>query len=132
MKRIFAIATREGPSFPQTRPLFENGRSPLARLPFLETTETTTDSVRHRTGRLESKRTDRIWRVRDYGLALHMNWQGELKYCSSRCICLRPQLSSVSFNDRTADGQPHSQSLGLGRIKGLKEPVNNLRIQSRT
>jgi hypothetical protein len=60
------------------------------------------------------------------------DWQGKLKDRPWRRIRLCPKLAPVSFNDRTADRQPYAQPVRLGRIKGFKKPINNLRVQSWT
>ena len=37
----------------------------------------------------------------------------------------------MSFNNRTADRQPHSQAAKLGRVEGLEQPVDALGSLSR-
>jgi hypothetical protein len=71
-------------------------------------------------------------RVRVYGLVIRTNWQGELKDGTSGRICLYQQLSSVSFDNRTADQQSHSKALRLRRIEGLEKTVESARIQAWT
>jgi len=57
------------------------------------------------------------------------NRHRELKESATGRICLRPEPSSVSFDNRTADGQPHVQPLGLRRMKGVEKAIKTLRIQ---
>jgi hypothetical protein len=51
------------------------------------------------------------------------NRQRELKDGAPGRICFRPKTSSVSFDNRTADGQSHAQALRLRRIKGVEKTV---------
>jgi hypothetical protein len=37
----------------------------------------------------------------------------------------------VCFDNRAADRQPQAQPLRLGRIEGLEQPVETLRVQAR-
>src|ERR1700730_6773769 len=42
-----------------------------------------------------------------------------------------PYPSPVSFDDRTADRQPHAHAAGLGRVEWVEEAVKTLRAQFR-
>jgi hypothetical protein len=57
------------------------------------------------------------------------NRQSKLEEGTPGCICFRPQPSSVSLDDRTTDRQPHAQTLGFSRIKGVEKTVKALWIQ---
>src|SRR5215471_19161721 len=60
-----------------------------------------------------------------------MNRQRELKDGAPGRICLRPEQTPVSCDDRTADDQPHTQALGLGRMEGLEKSIETLGIEPR-
>src|SRR5215469_6657725 len=60
------------------------------------------------------------------------NGQRELKDCTSGRTCLRPQPSSVSFDNRTADQESHSKALRLRCIEGIEKTVESARIQACT
>src|SRR6516164_9938215 len=64
-----------------------------------------------------------LWRLFPSRDPLITNWQRELKDGSPGRICLRHQPSSVSFNNRSADRQPHAQALRLSRIKRIEKTV---------
>jgi hypothetical protein len=63
------------------------------------------------------------------GHPLTTNRQRELKDGALGRVCRSPQSSSVSFDNRTADRQPHAQALRLGRIEGVEKTIETLRIQ---
>src|SRR5918992_5349844 len=52
--------------------------------------------------------------------------QGEVKGRPVAAISRGLQPAAVSLDDRAADRQPHTHAFGLGRIKGLKEPLHAL------
>src|ERR1700747_2118211 len=90
-------------------------------------------SIRRPLAKITSNpRAGRIWRVRVYCLVIRTNWQRELKDGASGRVCLRPQPSSVSFDNRTADQQSHSKALRLRRIEGIEKTVESARIQACT
>src|SRR5215469_714497 len=60
-----------------------------------------------------------------------MNRQHELKDGALGRICRGPEPPSVSFDDRTADRQPHTQPFGLGRMEGFEKSIETLGIQPR-
>ena len=60
-----------------------------------------------------------------------MNRQQELKDGASGRICRRPEPTPVSCDDRTTDGQPHTQAFGLGRMEGFEKWIETLEIESR-
>src|SRR5262249_25031800 len=62
---------------------------------------------------------------------LATNRQGELKRRASVVICGCPQSPAVSFDNRPADCQSHAHALRLGRVEGIEETVEGLRIQAR-
>src|SRR6516225_6614541 len=60
-----------------------------------------------------------------------MNRQHELKDGASGRIWCRPEPTPVSCDDRTADGQPHTQAFGLGRMEGFEKWIETLEIEPR-
>jgi hypothetical protein len=58
--------------------------------------------------------------------------QNELKDSTLRFVRLGPQSSVVSLDDRAADRQAHTQAARLGRVEGLKQPLELRWIQPRT
>src|SRR5919109_4785926 len=58
-----------------------------------------------------------------------IGWQGELKGRTVVAISRGPQPAPVSLDDRAADRHPHTHAFGLGRIKGLEEPLHALRVK---
>src|SRR6516164_5482976 len=60
-----------------------------------------------------------------------MNRQRELKDGASGRIWCRPEPTPVSCDDRTADGQPHTQAFGLGRMEGFEKWIDILDIEPR-
>ncbi len=58
--------------------------------------------------------------------------QGKLKRRTFVEICYCPQLPAVGLYKRSADRQSHAQALRLGRIKGVEEMFQALRIKRRT
>src|ERR1700739_3525838 len=63
-----------------------------------------------------------------FGLLIR-NRQRELKDGSLGPIGLGPEPSSVTFDNRTADRQPHAKALRLSRIKRVEKTIKTLRIQ---
>src|SRR6516164_5192100 len=59
-----------------------------------------------------------------------MNRQREPKDRASGRIGHRPEPSSVSFDNRTADRQPHAHALWLGRIEGVEKTVKTFWIDT--
>src|SRR5882672_12119974 len=49
--------------------------------------------------------------------------QGELKRGTVGYVCRGPQPATVSFNDRTADREPHAHAAGFGGEEGVEQPV---------
>src|SRR5260370_16592688 len=43
-----------------------------------------------------------------------------------------PQPAAMSFDDRTADRQPHAQTAGLCRVERVEEAFETFRVQSRS
>jgi len=57
--------------------------------------------------------------------------QGEHEDGALRRVGRGPEAASVGVNNRSADGQTHAQTLWLGGVERLEEPLKPLRIQSR-
>jgi hypothetical protein len=57
---------------------------------------------------------------------LLMRGDGKLKCHSRASITRRPQFPSVSFDDRTTDGESHTHSIWLRRVKRVEKPVQPL------
>jgi hypothetical protein len=74
------------------------------------------------------------WVLDGYEAVIRLGGDRELKRDAAGHVIIstRPQLAAVRFDDRTTDAQPEPQPTWLGRIKGLKEPVDCSRCQSRT
>src|SRR5262245_18026568 len=58
--------------------------------------------------------------------------QGELTRRTFAGIRCRPQPSAMGVDNRATDRQAHTQAVRLGRIEGLEEMVQALRINPRT
>ena len=56
----------------------------------------------------------------------------EVKDGPPRHIRARPHSTAVRFDDRPADRQPQPQTVRLGRVEGLEQPLESRRRQART
>ena len=57
--------------------------------------------------------------------------QPELKYRSLEHVGRSPQLAAMGLDNGSADRQPHSDAIGLARVKGLEEAIERRRVQPR-
>jgi len=53
----------------------------------------------------------------------------KLKESTTRLAPGCPQPSTMGFDDRAADGEPHAHAVGLGRVEGFKKTRQALRAQ---
>src|SRR5580658_2356008 len=56
--------------------------------------------------------------------------QSKMKICAPPRVGGRPQTSSMSFDNRAADGQPHTGAVSLGGKEGAENLLSLLRRQS--
>src|SRR5262249_39980607 len=64
-------------------------------------------------------------------VALIVDRQRELKDSASGWICRRRKPSSMRFDNRTANRQPHAKALRLGRVEGVEKTAKIVRIEAR-
>src|ERR1700726_2701716 len=58
--------------------------------------------------------------------------QGELKRGTVGYVCRGPQPSTMCFDDRSADRQPHAHAIRLRREEGVEQPADMFRLDSDT
>jgi len=56
------------------------------------------------------------------------NWQRELKNRAFGHVGRRPQMSLMSFDNRTADGKAHAHPLRLGGVEGCENLLQLRRV----
>src|SRR5580704_5502100 len=64
--------------------------------------------------------------------ATRANAHREVKDGATGQVGGHPQPAAMSFDDRTADRQPHPQTAGLRRVERVEEAFETFRVQSRS